>query len=123
MIIKRLFAGTVATFTLAGSLLAPAHAATCANPNRSAALSDATFVDLPVVAEAISLSGVTTLQIDLSSTGGLVSEKIVQSSGHGVLDDEALRSARLARFSPEIEDCKSVAGSYLYKVHFTTNPQ
>ena len=131
-----LSAWIISALALAGSYATPASAANvalepvvrstsvastavCAVRSRSAALSDPVFVDLPTVAEAENIRGITTLKIDLSATGKLVSEKVVDSSGDRFLDDEALRSARLAPFSPEIVNCERVAGSYFYVVDFT----
>jgi TonB family protein len=136
MVRTRLSAGAIGALALAGSLIAPVRAttitvapiaqntsvsvtSTCATPERPAALSDAVFVDLPTIAQEQNVSGVTTLRVDISATGKLLAQSVLQSSGNPLLDDEAMRSARLASFAPEISDCHAVGGSYLFRADFT----
>lgn len=126
MIFKRLSAGVAGAVTLAGLLITPVHAASsvavtagCSVRARDAALSDQMSVTLPTIAQEENVQGITTLRVDLSAAGKLVSENILESSGNKAIDDEALRSARLSSFTPEIRNCSATPGSYLYIVDFT----
>lgn len=126
MIFKRLSAGVAGAFTLAGLLATPVHAQTslamtsaCSKPARAAALSRNAFAELPTIAQQQNIDGITTLRVDISSAGKLLSENVVSSSGNTYIDSEAMRSARLASFTPEIRACSATSGSYLYRVDFT----
>lgn len=126
MIYRRLSAAVAGAITLAGLVVSPVHASTsvgvtaaCSKPARVAALSGQMLADTPTIAEEQNVQGITTLRVDLSPAGTLLSENVFTSSGNPALDNEAMRSARLASFSPEVRDCSAAAGSYLYTVDFT----
>lgn len=84
----------------------------------NAAIDTAPFIDPPRIAAEMGVSGVTTLSIDLTAAGSLSGVRILTSSGNPILDEAALRSTKLTRFTPEIRNCQSVAGSYLYQIRF-----
>lgn len=92
--------------------------ATCSKPNASAAVNGTAFFEMPEIAAAVGASGTSVVMISLSSTGALRSQSIVQSSENPNLDRAALLSARLTKFSPEIQNCAAVGGTYLYTVEF-----
>jgi len=89
----------------------------CANKNSDARVASA-FFEMPAIAEAQGATGTAEVAIQLSSTGSLVAEYVLQSTGNPNLDRAALLSARMSRFTPEVSNCASVGGSYLYTVTF-----
>lgn len=89
----------------------------CANPNSDARVASA-FFEMPAIAEAQGVTGTAGVAIELSATGSLVSESVIQSTGNPNLDRAALLSARMSRFTPEFSNCSAVGGSYLYTVTF-----
>jgi TonB family protein len=88
---------------------------TCDAP---AGVYDHPYYDLPPIADELGARGTAVVRVDLSATGMLVHEELYSSSGNWWLDDAALRSARLTRFTPEVIGCHGEAGSYLYRVDF-----
>ena len=79
---------------------------------------DHPYYDLPPIADELGARGNAVVKIELSATGMLVHEELYSSSGNWWLDDSALRSARLTRFTPEVIGCLGVPGSNLYRVDF-----
>jgi len=90
----------------------------CRTPNLDAAVDGTAFFEMPAIAEGQGISGTTGVKISLSSTGALVSESILASSGNPNLDRAAMLSARLTKFAPEVRNCAAVGGTYLYNVEF-----
>jgi len=95
-----------------------AVSAGCRTPNADAAVDGTAFFEMPVIPQEQGVSGTSGVVMSLSATGALVSESIRDSSGNRLLDAAALRSARMTRFAPEIRNCASVGGTYLYSVIF-----
>jgi protein TonB len=73
----------------------------------------------PPLAQEQGAVGTVAVQVDLSSTGAVVSASISSSSGNKLLDDAALQAAKQTSYAPQIKDCQKVAGSYLFRVRFT----
>ncbi len=92
--------------------------AACSKPAANAAVDGTAFFEVPEIAAAVGASGTSVVMISLSSTGALRSQSIVRSSGNPNLDRAALLSARMTKFSPEIQNCAAVGGTYLYTVDF-----
>jgi TonB family protein len=84
----------------------------------AAAVDGIPFYEMPAIAEGMGVHGTSQVKIDLTSDGSLAQEQLYTSSGNQFLDNAALKSARLTKFTPEIISCESVAGSYLYDVEF-----
>ncbi len=76
------------------------------------------FWQMPTMAAELGASGVSQVKIDLDASGNLIGARLYAGSGNALLDDAALQSARLTRFTPETSNCERVAGSYLYDVEF-----
>ena len=89
----------------------------CAKPNSDARV-DSAFFEMPAIAEAQGATGTAGVAIQLSATGSLVAEYVLQSTGNPNLDRAALLSARMSHFTPEVSNCAAVGGSYLYTVTF-----
>jgi TonB family protein len=91
------------------------HGAHC---NDDAAIDGTPYWEMPQIAQDMRMSGTSQVKIDLAETGDLKAASLFASSGNDVLDDAALRSAKLSRYSPETVNCRRVAGSYLLEVEF-----
>lgn len=113
---------TILTFVIALLAATPAFSAThasstCSNPNRPAT-ADELFYEVPTLASELGMSGTSVVKIDLNPYGDVTSQSLIASSGNSMLDDAALRSARLSRYTAEVRNCVHVAGTYLYRVEF-----
>jgi TonB family protein len=101
--------------------LAPTAVSIVGSPeqcNVPARIDGSAYFEYPLIAQEQGVGGTTQLKIDITSNGALADEQIFSSSRNYWLDSAALRSARLTRFTPEVRDCRRVAGSYLYEVDF-----
>jgi TonB family protein len=92
---------------------------TCPHPNRAAAVDGPTFADYPMIAQQQQVEGTTMLRVDIGTNGALAHEAVLDSSGDALLDNEAMRTARISSFSPELRDCQAVAGAYMLTVAFS----
>ncbi len=86
--------------------------------NAPAGVDGTPYWRMPTIAENEGVSGIAQVKIDLTSAGELTNATIFSSSGNPVLDQAALESAHMTRFTSEVANCKHVAGSYLYQVEF-----
>ncbi len=117
-------AGTTLGIAFAATL--PARAFTqdarrpaCTTPAAPAAIRGHMYADRPELAKALDLSGTTNVRIDLDANGDVANAAIVNSSGHEILDREALSETRAYRYVAETQECASVGGSYLVQVDFS----
>jgi TonB family protein len=76
------------------------------------------FFEMPTIAADMGISGTSQVKIDLTSDGKLAAAQLFESSGNRWLDQAALRSAKMTRYTSETVSCEHVAGSYLYEVQF-----
>lgn len=86
--------------------------------NRDAAVNGTAYWEKPQIADQQGVAGTARIEIRLDRDGKLARESVASSSGNRWLDEAALMSARMTRFSPELVDCKPVAGAYMYDVEF-----
>jgi TonB family protein len=86
--------------------------------NKPAAVDGDAYVDVPEIATLQSVGGTTLVKIDLTAKGMLADEALFESSGNVWLDRAALESPKMARFTPQVANCTSIGGSYLYEVEF-----
>lgn len=91
------------------------HKAGCDAP---AAINGSAFFEMPSIAAEQGVSGIAEVKIDLTSAGSLAESRLFASSGNHWLDEAALLSARMTRYTSETVNCEHVAGSYLYEVEF-----
>lgn len=91
---------------------------TCRVASVAAAVNGTPFFEMPGIAQSQGATGTSGVAIELSPTGALLSESIIEPSGNPNLDRAALLSARMTRFTPEISNCEAVGGTYLYAVTF-----
>lgn len=104
--------------TMPQTLAASEQAPSCATPHADAALAGTPFFEMPEIAQARGDKGSSVVQVDLLPNGGLNHYALEQSSGNPVLDDSALRTARMSKYQPETRNCVSISGSYLLVVDF-----
>lgn len=75
--------------------------------------------DRPAIAEAMGADGVAVVLVSIAnSIGAPMDARIHASSGNRFLDAEALRVARVARYTPGLHGCNNEGGAYLLKVDF-----
>jgi TonB family protein len=99
-------------------LVASLEEPSCTTPHTDAALAGIPYFEVPEIAEAKGDSGTSVVEVDLLSSGALKHYALEQSSGNPVLDDSALRTARMTKYQPETRNCAAVPGSYLLVVDF-----
>jgi TonB family protein len=100
------------------TLLASVQRPSCATPNSDARVAGTPFFEMPLIAEQMGNGGTSIVEVELQSNGALSHYALEQSSGNIVLDESALRTARMSRYQPETRNCVSIAGSYLLAVDF-----
>lgn len=86
--------------------------------NRDAAVNGTAYWEKPAISDEQGVAGTARIEIRLDREGKLAQESVYSSSGNRWLDEAALMSARMTRFSPELVDCQPVAGRYMYNVEF-----
>jgi len=92
----------------------------CAAPYATAAIKAAAPAVVPIIAAEQNVSGITSVRIELDPRGNLTSTSVLDTSGNRWLDLEALRAARLSRYSAEVNGCERVGGAYSFVVDFTS---
>jgi TonB family protein len=65
------------------------------------------------------VSRISRIRVTLSDTGEVVAAGVYDSSGNAQLDDAALAGAKASTYAPEIEDCRKITGSYLFRAEFS----
>jgi TonB family protein len=112
-------AATVRLAPLAGETIATS-AKSCPVASAPASVRLAEAAALPAIAAQTGVTGITTVRIALDDRGRVTDESVMGSSGNRWIDQAALRSAQLTRYSAEIRDCQRVAGAYEVIVDFTS---
>jgi protein TonB len=97
---------------------AETHGATCLADGQPARISHMVAPETPAIAKLQSLSGTTVVRVDISNAGSVLRTAVARSSGSAMLDRAALAAARAQAYTPEIEACRPVAGSYALEVEF-----
>jgi TonB family protein len=95
----------------------PTPKATCDRPDVAARTIDVADPEMPAMARERNVTGTVDVRVDLSETGAVRAVSIANSPDV-VLDDAALDAARRSTYAPEIVDCKTQSGSYLFRVEF-----
>ncbi|HTV74705.1 MAG TPA: TonB family protein [Candidatus Acidoferrales bacterium] len=91
----------------------------CSEPHVGASTKNTVQPEYPEIAREQGAVGTTEVQVTLDERGGVVAVAVAQSSGNKALDEAALAAARASTFSPEIDDCQPVGGTYLFRADFT----
>jgi TonB family protein len=75
--------------------------------------------DYPDVARQMALEPKTVvISVSLDSRGITTGARIVESSGVASLDAAALAAARASTYTPAMQACKAVPGTYLFQASF-----
>ena len=74
--------------------------------------------DTPEMAREQGITGVSQIEVTLDASGAVMSASVYKSSGSAALDNAALAAARASRYSPALESCHAVGGSYLFRAEF-----
>jgi periplasmic protein TonB len=102
------------------AVVPPTAKPSCAKPHVDAQIVRAVEPEYPLLAQQQGLIGTTQIEVTLAETGAIIDARIYTGSGSRVLDDAALAAAKRSTYSSEIDDCKSVGGSYLFRAEFAT---
>jgi TonB family protein len=99
---------------------APVFAATiCETPTAPASPIVSAVPDIPAIAySAQQVTGTTDVEVDLDPSGRILNASVLKSSGTPFLDRAAMEATRASTFRPEIRDCVTVGGSYIFIVDF-----
>jgi TonB family protein len=116
-----LLASALLSSVLALGAVAPAAAATCAQPNKPASLAEKPITYSPTVKSGAG-SGTVMIKMDISADGKVTGHEFMEHSGTQALDIAALRTANQVQYTPEMMNCKPVAGSYLFVMVFPAEP-
>jgi protein TonB len=90
----------------------------CAQPHLDAATKNAVQPEYPEIAREQGASGIATVNVSLDAHGNVTAVSIAKSTGNAVLDQEALKAAKMSTFTPEVVDCKPIGGTYFFKADF-----
>lgn len=85
---------------------------------RDATVDGTPYWEMPAIAAEQGVTGIARVKIQLTPAGILAHEAMYSSAGNPWLDEAALTSARMTRFSSEVVNCEHVGGTYLYEVDF-----
>lgn len=91
----------------------------CATPFKDATMVNGVTPEYPDAAREANLGPVTVIvKITLSASASVLDASVLQSSGNSSIDRAALSAARQSSYSPKIEDCKPVEGTYSFRANF-----
>lgn len=75
--------------------------------------------EYPEAAREANLGPVTVIvRITLSASASVLAADVLQSSGNSSIDRAALSAARQSSYSPKIENCSPVEGTYSFRANF-----
>lgn len=94
-------------------------AASCANPQTPAIVTNPAVPDFPKNAHPKKPALV---RVGIAADGSVTSVTLVQSSGDALANQSAVDAAMHSTYHPATRDCTRVAGSYLFRVEFAPNP-
>ena len=91
----------------------------CAVPFKDATATSLSSPEYPESAKEANLGPVVVLvKITLSPSATVLATDIAQSSGNSAIDQAAKLAARQSSYSAKVEDCKPVAGDYIFRANF-----
>ena len=112
-----LFAFAMSTAT-AGAAPAPETNSACIVQNADAKMVTAYPADWPAFSQEQAASGVALIRVDLDENGTARDATVMHSTGYVSLDAAAKAAALMQKYSPEIQNCATVAGTYAVEVDF-----
>ncbi len=75
--------------------------------------------DYPEVPRMQRVTGTAKIRVTLSDAGTVVAADVYDTSGNALLDDAALAAAKASTYAPEVEDCRKIPGSYIFRAEFS----
>ncbi|MGB8205592.1 MAG: energy transducer TonB, partial [Candidatus Baltobacteraceae bacterium] len=91
----------------------------CAQPHVDATVTRPVEPDYPDIARQQGATGTVQVKVTLTATGAVAGASVYRGSGNASLDNAAVKAAEQSSYTPEIEDCQPIAGSYLFRADFT----
>jgi protein TonB len=91
----------------------------CAQPHVDATVTRPVEPDYPDMARQQGATGTVQVKVTLTAGGGVSSASVYRTSGNQSLDNAAVAAAQQSSYSPEIDNCQPVAGSYLFRADFS----
>ncbi len=113
-----IFIAAVSTALVASAGTPPAHPASCLQQFRDAGMVRPLSVEYPAITRLQGVTGTSLVRVDLNESGRVQNVYVTKSSGNRYLDKAALKAVNDGAFTPEIQDCRTVAGSYALEVTF-----
>jgi len=92
----------------------------CAQPHVEANAVDKAEPEYPEIARQQGAVGTTQVKVTLDAAGTVTDAAVYKSSGNQSLDQSAVKAAKASRYTPEIDACQKIAGSYLFTADFQT---
>ena len=102
---------------------ASATAATCAQPNAPARV--VRLVRPAGIAKYLAdnqRTGVVDIKVYLERDGKVIKAVIVRSAGAPFLDGATYDAAVATIYSPEVRDCETIPGAYIYRTKYVSAP-
>ncbi|MFN2528711.1 MAG: energy transducer TonB [Candidatus Baltobacteraceae bacterium] len=91
----------------------------CAVPSREAAATNLVTPEYPESAREANLGPVVVIvKITLSASASVLDASVLQSSQNSQIDRAAVQAARQSSYSPKLDNCAPVSGSYTFRANF-----
>ncbi|MDQ6929815.1 MAG: TonB family protein [Candidatus Eremiobacteraeota bacterium] len=91
----------------------------CATPMKDATMVNGVSPEYPESAREANLGPVTVVvKIVLSASAGVLDASVIQSSNNSAVDRAAISAAKQSSYSPKVENCAPVQGSYSFRANF-----
>lgn len=110
-----------AAAVIPAALSKPLETASCSEPFREANVTSAARVDYPDYAREQDQAGTTAVLVAVNSDGSVADAWVFGTSGSKLLDESAVRSARMSDYSPARSYCSAVPKTYFFIVTFDPN--
>jgi len=95
----------------------------CKVPHRDALATHLIEPEYPGHARGLGQGGTAVIKVSLSATGAVRSVSMYKSSGFEELDQAGLAAAAAATYTPEVVNCFTVDGTYLWRAEWTPPKQ
>jgi TonB family protein len=90
----------------------------CAQPNIPAKIAEMPNYETPAIAKGQGVTGTAKIQVDLTADNYLQGSRMLSTSGNPYLDTAAMEVANHLHYVSEVQNCGTVAGSYILSVEF-----
>jgi TonB family protein len=93
----------------------------CAVPYKDATVVHQVTPGWPEFARRVPGTRQVAIAVEIAPNGKVRSLRVLQSSGDVALDTAAMRAAQQSTYAPKIVDCKPRAGTFIFRVTFSSN--